>query len=90
MIPTESLTNEEWLLGELLSGSECRRPGWLLDMKYQTCLLSCEIIVGGQPAMVARHICLCAWTTQEQQRSAEGPQRNTSVADSSLPYINSA
>ena len=22
-----------------LSGSECRRPGWFLDMKYQTCFL---------------------------------------------------
>ena len=39
MVRTEPLTNREWLLEELLSGSECRRPGWLLDMKYQTCLL---------------------------------------------------
>ena len=37
MVPTESLTNREWLPGELLNGSECRRPGWFLDMKYQTC-----------------------------------------------------
>jgi len=32
MAPTESLTNREWLLGELLSGSERRRPGWFLDI----------------------------------------------------------
>ena len=37
MVPTESLTNRQQLLGELFSGSECRRPGWFLDMKYQTC-----------------------------------------------------
>jgi len=34
MVPTESLTNREWLPGELLSGMEHRRPGWFLDMKY--------------------------------------------------------
>ena len=37
VMPTESLTNREWLPGELLSGSEHRRPSWFLDMKYQTC-----------------------------------------------------
>jgi len=37
VVPTESLINRQWLLGELLSGSQCRRPGWFLDMKYQTC-----------------------------------------------------
>ena len=37
MLPTESLTNREWLPRELLSGSERQRPGWFLDMKYQTC-----------------------------------------------------
>ena len=37
MVHTESLTNREWLPGELLSGSERRRPSWFLDMKYQTC-----------------------------------------------------
>ena len=37
VVPTESLTNREWLPGELLSGSEHRRPSWFLDMKYQTC-----------------------------------------------------
>ena len=37
MMPTESLTNREWLPGEFLSGSERRKPGWFLDMKYQTC-----------------------------------------------------
>jgi len=36
---TESLTNKEWLPGELLSGLERWRPGWFLDMKCQTCLL---------------------------------------------------
>jgi len=28
VMPTESLINREWLPGELLSGSECQRPGW--------------------------------------------------------------
>jgi len=37
VVPTESLTHREWLPGELLSGSEHRRPDWYLDMKYQTC-----------------------------------------------------
>jgi len=37
VVPTESLTKREWLPGEFLNGSECRRPGWFLDMKYQTC-----------------------------------------------------
>jgi len=37
VVPTESLTNREWLPGELLNGSEHRRPSWFLDMKYQTC-----------------------------------------------------
>jgi len=37
VVRKESLTNTEWLPGELLSGSERRRPGWFLDMKYQTC-----------------------------------------------------
>ena len=26
VVPIDSLTNRQWLLGELLSGSECRRP----------------------------------------------------------------
>ena len=39
VVPTESLTNRERLLGELLSGSERRWPGWFLDMKYQTCFI---------------------------------------------------
>jgi len=30
VVPTESLTNRQGLLGELLSGSEHRRPGWFL------------------------------------------------------------
>ena len=38
VVPTESLTNRQQLLGELLNGSERRRPSWFLDMKYQTCL----------------------------------------------------
>jgi len=37
VVPTESLTNREWLLGELLSGSERRRPSWFLEIKYQSC-----------------------------------------------------
>jgi len=37
MMPTELLTNREWLPGELLGGSERRRPGWFLVMKHQTC-----------------------------------------------------
>ena len=41
VVPAESRTNRQRLLGELLSGSERRRPGWFLDMKYQTCLLLC-------------------------------------------------
>ena len=40
VVPTESPTNREWLPGELLHGSERRRPGWFLDMKYQTCFMS--------------------------------------------------
>jgi len=39
MMPTESLlTNGEWLPGELLSGSECRAPGWFLDMNIRLVL----------------------------------------------------
>jgi len=30
MMPTELLTNREWL-----PGSECHTPGWFLDIKYQ-------------------------------------------------------
>ena len=41
VVPTESLTNGEGLPGELLSGSEHRRPSWFLDMKYQTCSCTC-------------------------------------------------
>ena len=40
MVPIESLTNREWLPGELLSGSQRRRPSWFLAMKYQTCCSS--------------------------------------------------
>ena len=40
VMPTESLTNREWLPGELLSSPECWRPGWFLDTMYQTCLLA--------------------------------------------------
>jgi len=36
---TKLLTNWEWLPGELLSGSECRRAGCSLDLKYQTCFI---------------------------------------------------
>ena len=49
-VPTESLTNREWLPGELLNGLERQRPGWILDMKYQTCFatlcfLFCNIVI---------------------------------------------
>ena len=37
VMPTEQVTDREWLPGELLSGLECRKPSWFLDMKYQTC-----------------------------------------------------
>jgi len=37
VIPTEPLTNWEWLPGELLVVRNGQRPSWLLDMKYQTC-----------------------------------------------------
>ena len=39
MMPTESLTNREWLPGELLSGLERQSPGWFLDMKYLSCII---------------------------------------------------
>ena len=60
MVPTELLPNREWLPGELLSGSECRRPGWFLEMKYQTCIMekdSCRgavylIILCDHPSLV--------------------------------------
>ena len=39
VMPTESLTNREWLPAELLSGSERRRPSWFLDVKYQIILI---------------------------------------------------
>ena len=39
VVSTESLTSRQWLPGELLGGSEHQRPGWFLDMKYQTCFL---------------------------------------------------
>jgi len=38
VMPTDLLTNREWLPGELLRGLELRRPGWFLDIKYHTCL----------------------------------------------------
>jgi len=48
VVPTESLTNRQRLLGELLSGSEHRRPGWFLDMKYQDLLLPVPILLKSQ------------------------------------------
>ena len=40
VVPTlESLPNRQRLLGELLGGSEHRRPGWFLDMKYPDVLV---------------------------------------------------
>jgi len=35
---TGSLTNWEWLPGELLSGSECLKAQLISDMKYWTCI----------------------------------------------------
>ena len=34
-MPTESLSNREWLPGEVLSGSKHRRPGWFIDMFWR-------------------------------------------------------
>ena len=45
VVPTESLTNIEGLPRELLSGSERQRPGWFLDMKYQTCSCNHEMSI---------------------------------------------
>jgi len=36
VMPTDSLTNREWIPGEFLSWSECWRPSWILDMNYQS------------------------------------------------------
>ena len=41
---TESGNARSEQLGEVLSGSECRRPGWFLDMKYQTCFKICKVM----------------------------------------------
>jgi len=38
VVHTESLTDREWLPGELLGRSEGQRSGWFLDKKYLTCL----------------------------------------------------
>jgi len=52
VVPTESLTNREWLPGELLNGLECQRPGWFLDMKYQTCFRNFSIkFIGRKTAL---------------------------------------
>ena len=40
---SESRNTRSKLLGELLSGPECRRPVWFLDMKYQTCFTICQL-----------------------------------------------
>jgi len=52
MVATESLTNREWLPRELLSGSERRRPGWLLDMKYQNNSKAMSRAIGGYEHIV--------------------------------------
>ena len=46
MVPTESLTNREWLPGELLSGFERQRPGWFLDTDLFTLLRPLNSIIG--------------------------------------------
>jgi len=39
VMPTESLTNGELMAARrALDGSEHQRSGWILDMKYQTCI----------------------------------------------------
>ena len=43
VMPTESLTNREWMPGELLSGSECRKLSWFLDMKNIGLALFCFV-----------------------------------------------
>jgi len=62
VVPTESLTNKQWLLGELLSGSERQRPGWFLDRKYQTCLVNpwcaCAVRVTVLGLCVCVSVCL--------------------------------
>ena len=39
VVPTESLTNRQQLLGELLSGSERRRPGWFFRYEISDLLM---------------------------------------------------
>ena len=40
MVSTESLTNRVWLSGELLSGSERRRPGYEISVLFNDyCLI---------------------------------------------------
>jgi len=57
VMPTESLTNREWLPGELLSGSECPRTSWFLDMKYQTCYIRSHFLMQGFN-FITPHVCL--------------------------------
>jgi len=52
MMPTELLTNREWLPGELLSGSEHQRPSWFFrqeisDLFLVYCTTSDNHISGG-------------------------------------------
>ena len=42
LMPTMSLTNGRQP-GELLSGLEYQRPGWFLDIKYQTCSITTSL-----------------------------------------------
>ena len=56
VVPTESLTNREWLLGELLSGSERRRPSWLLDMNIR--LVKDCLVITSQP----HAFCVAGWS----------------------------
>ena len=41
VVPTESLTNREWLPGELLSESEGRRPSWYFKYEISDLLQDC-------------------------------------------------
>jgi len=62
MMPTESLTNREWLPGEFLSGSERQRSSWTLDMKYQTSL-PCILADPSHPAVWLLHMLLSMQTS---------------------------
>jgi len=77
VVPTESLTNRQRLLGELLSGSERRRPGWFIDMKYQTCYTVCSVLKVYR-AIICRLCSLCITGTALTLRAAINALRSVS------------